>query len=242
MSNIVKLLGLLVVVSLNSTSQASTITFASGEKATNVIELYTSEGCHSCPPADRWLSKWKGHPELYTEVIPMAFHVDYWDYLGWQDPYADDDHSARQQLFKRQGLSSSVYTPEFIVNSREWSRWFRTPDQLPLSEANPGVLRVSVSETGVSASFESDQPLQLNLAYLGMGLSSKVTAGENNRKTLKHDFVVLKHWRGKPKGEGQWQAKLPKVPDKNQQEEALVVWLTYPNSLQIVQAAAISLP
>lgn len=70
--------------------------FASSEQRTTVVELYTSEGCSSCPPADRWISSLRDDPRLFKTLLPLVFHVDYWDRLGWPDPYARKAFSQRQ--------------------------------------------------------------------------------------------------------------------------------------------------
>lgn len=90
-----------------------------------LLELYTSEGCSSCPPADRWLSELKTNNELWTRVVPVAFHVDYWDYLGWPDRFAAASFSNRQREYALQGAVSTVYTPGLIYNGSEWRDWRR---------------------------------------------------------------------------------------------------------------------
>ncbi|MGB1272163.1 MAG: DUF1223 domain-containing protein, partial [Endozoicomonas sp.] len=94
------------------------------EKQATVIELYTSQGCSSCPPAEAWLSRWLDKPELWQSVIPLAFHVSYWNYLGWPDIFSDQAYDQRQKRYQTLGYSRSTYTPEFIVNGREWRGWF----------------------------------------------------------------------------------------------------------------------
>ena len=69
-------------------AQAGDKTFESGPQRTHLLELFTSEGCSSCPPAEAWLSKLKADPRLWKDFVPLAFHVDYWDHLGWRDPFA----------------------------------------------------------------------------------------------------------------------------------------------------------
>jgi hypothetical protein len=97
-------------------SQASYAqTFTSSEKQVNLVELYTSEGCSSCPPADKWLGKLKQQSGLWTEFIPIAFHVDYWDYIGWQDPYAHQRHTVRQSRYQANNNIRSIYTPGVIT-------------------------------------------------------------------------------------------------------------------------------
>ena len=81
-----------------------------------VLELFTSQGCSSCPPADRLLSKLGSDPKLAGRVIPLAFHVDYWDYIGWHDPFDAPRWSQRQQAYARAFHSNRIYTPQLVVD------------------------------------------------------------------------------------------------------------------------------
>ena len=94
----------------------------SGPATAALVELYTSEGCSSCPPADRWLSQLKPAAEKGT-VVPVAFHVTYWDYIGWRDAFADERHTARQRA--RAGASGAryVYTPQVVLGGRDFRGW-----------------------------------------------------------------------------------------------------------------------
>ena len=109
----------LTLLATHLTPSAAPITFQSSVQKVNLLELYTSEGCSSCPPADRWISQLKTDPRLWHEVVPVAFHVDYWDQLGWLDIYAKHDYSLRQYVHRQQGHVSSVYTPGVMVNGQE---------------------------------------------------------------------------------------------------------------------------
>src|SRR6266436_651609 len=82
-----------------TTTYAQELRFQSNAKQTALIELYTSEGCSSCPPAEAWLSQLKADPRLWKDFVPLAFHVDYWDYLGWRDPFASKEWTARQYRY-----------------------------------------------------------------------------------------------------------------------------------------------
>src|SRR5262252_2023521 len=106
------------------------IHFQSGTNRTALIELYTSEGCSSCPPAEEWLSKLKAHPRLWIDLVPAAFHVDYWDYLGWRDPFGAAAYSDRQRTYAAEWKSRSIYTPGFVLDGKEFRGWFK-PDKLP---------------------------------------------------------------------------------------------------------------
>src|ERR1700733_854948 len=118
--NIVVRTLLLLIVSilgLGLTLQAQTTTrFESGPSQVSLLELYTSEGCSSCPPAEAWLSALSQSPELWKAVVPVAFHVDYWDNLGWKDWFSSREFTQRQRRYAANWGSGSVYTPAFILN------------------------------------------------------------------------------------------------------------------------------
>lgn len=168
-------------------------TFESGETQTTLIELFTSEGCSSCPPADAWLSKLKNNPDLWKRVVPVAFHVDYWNRLGWPDRFSRPEFTDHQRRYASGWRIDSVYTPNFVVNGQEWKGWFNN-GMLSTRSGKAGKLRVAVSSDGdVAATFESAQaePLKLAVALLGTNLQSDVKRGENSGRKLRHDFVVL---------------------------------------------------
>ena len=98
------LLAILATVALTAPPATGVPTvFESGAERVNLVELYTSEGCSSCPPADRWLSGLRRNRGLWQQVVPLAFHVDYWDNLGWRDQFADASWSERQRQYAVQG-------------------------------------------------------------------------------------------------------------------------------------------
>src|SRR5881394_2646922 len=107
---------------LVSAAQAQKCTARSGDKTAVLVELYTSEGCNSCPPADRWLS---GLGKKYPAelVVPLALHVDYWDYIGWKDPYAKREFSQRQRRLSQLQRAALVYTPQVLVQGADFRTW-----------------------------------------------------------------------------------------------------------------------
>ncbi len=167
-----------------------------GTKA-SLIELYSSEGCSSCPPAEAWLNGLKTAPGLWRDIFPVAFHVNYWDNLGWPDRFASAPFTQRQYDYASRLGQESVYTPEFVVDGREWQRgWLssRLPDQSEKS----GDLAVTVHATDgqISARYVaptalSEKALALNVALLGFNAVSDVQRGENSGQKLQHDFVIL---------------------------------------------------
>ena len=188
------LLTLLVSGSADAAAAAATLELSSGEQRVALVELYTSEGCSSCPPADRWLSELKADPGLWKSFSPIAFHVDYWDYIGWQDKFASPEYGDRQRGYVAEGGVGFVYTPGLFQDGREWQGW-RTSDPVISDEHRVGSLRLKVQQGDVAAHFDAAQDdlgeLVLHVAILGMNLQTKIRAGENTGKTLHHDFVVV---------------------------------------------------
>jgi len=208
-------------------------TFTGGPETPRVVELYTSEGCSSCPPADRWLASLREAPELFRTLYPLGFHVDYWDHLGWPDRFARAAFSARQRRYRARGALSAVYTPGVLVNGREWRDW-RSGQAPPDASGEPGLLRLRLAEDGIRARWEGERPLRLHLAWLGMGLTTEVAAGENDGRVLRHEFVVLH--RLTRDADRSW--RLPrKVPRRGQGRTAVVAWVSPPDKPAPVQAA-----
>jgi hypothetical protein len=168
--------------------QAQTCVAHSGVQGTPVIELYTSEGCSSCPPADRWLSTLKAEPG----TVALAFHVDYWDSLGWADRFASPAYTQRQARQQAVNGSRYSYTPQVVINGMDRKDWPRIGSRLP-APAAAGV-QISLTRQGeqITATVQSRESTRL-AAYWAVtesGHSSVVKAGENAGVTLKHDHVV----------------------------------------------------
>ena len=167
----------------------------SGAQRAVLLELYTSEGCDSCPPADRRLSQFKAQADYAGRLVPLAFHVDYWDRLGWTDRFASPQYTQRQYALAALARSRLVYTPQFLRNGRDWRSAGSPLDGVGTSASG---LRITV-ELGVPTNGQ----LALNgeisavnagaeawLAVYENNLESQVRAGENSGKTLRHDYVV----------------------------------------------------
>lgn len=178
--------------------------FSSGTAKVALLELYTSEGCSSCPAADQFVSQYVGRRELWDRAIPVAFHVDYWDELGWVDPLARAAFSERQRAYQRIGYANAVYTPGFFLNGREWRGFFGSPRQLPdpfTDTEKPGVLSIRLEHQNgpgdtITVFFEGRETtaaLVAHVAGLGFDIKHQIRRGENAGRTLTHDFVVLSH-------------------------------------------------
>lgn len=196
-----------------SLSGGEPMKFSSGNRAVSLLELYTSEGCGSCPPADAWISRLKDDKRLWREVVPVVFHVDYWDRLGWPDRFARKEWTDRQRSYARRWQSRRVYTPCFVRDGKEW-RGFFSREPLPAKKRNAdGVLTIS-SKDGKTwsvgyAGKKGVQNLKVHLALLGAGHRTAVKAGENRGRRLSHDFTVHQIASAALNGVGEASLKLP---------------------------------
>lgn len=167
----------------------------SGVQRAVLLELYTSEGCDSCPPADRRLSQMRSQAEYAGRVVPLAFHVDYWDRLGWVDRFASPRHTRRQYEMAGLARSRLVYTPQFLRNGRDWRSAGSPLDAVAeLPSRASIVLELGAPSSGQLAVdgeiAASNAAAEAWLALYENNLESKVRAGENAGKTLRHDYVV----------------------------------------------------
>ena len=189
----------LILWAFQGTSFAAECSAKSGAATVPLLELYTSEGCSSCPPADKWMSGIKN-----DKVTPLAFHVDYWDYIGWKDKFSKAEYSDRQRKIAAFGGAGFVYTPQFVMNGRDFKGWDNSrlrenidKNQKVESRANLSLNAVTDAngEITLKASAQAVKPANAQNADVFVALYenklvSKVNAGENSGRELKHDYVV----------------------------------------------------
>ena len=218
------------------------ITIQSDVTQSNLIELYTSEGCSSCPPADRWLSALKQHPALWQRLVPIAFHVDYWDHIGWKDRFARAEFTDRQRQYANENTLSTIYTPGLISNGKEWRNFgWTAPTTTRGRNVGPMIVKADADELAIS--FQPVRTLAVdklvaNIALLGFGLTSDVRAGENAGRELTHDFVVLEYARATMNfDDGSYQA-ITRRPRSNvdAQRYAIALWVSKENEQTPLQA------
>jgi hypothetical protein len=222
--------------------------FASGPQQTALVELYTSEGCSSCPPAEAWLSRQKDNPGLWKQLVPVAFHVDYWDRLGWRDRFSSKEWTERQSRYAALWGSESVYTPAVVVNGREQRGWSGASLSQP-SEKQPGILAATTSD-GKTFAIEfhpaknEATDWDAHMALLGSEISTNVRAGENSGRNLKHDFVVLDLEQTEMKSDAASQrvSLTIKAPVETGSRKAVAIWVTRRGQLAPVQATGGWLP
>jgi hypothetical protein len=171
-----------------------------------VVELFTSQGCSSCPPADALIHDIANDPALRGRVIPLAFHVDYWDRLGWRDPFSSAEWTQRQARYARTMHLASAYTPQAVVNgTREFVGSNRAALSAALEKASNekrGEITLTARRDGNSfaATIHATVPANddLMLAIVEDGVTTKIEHGENAGRTITNDAIVRKLIRVTP--------------------------------------------
>ena len=225
----------------------------SGAQTTALVELYTSEGCDSCPPADRWLSSLASRGHAPDRVVPIALHVDYWDYIGWKDPYAKALFSSRQRRLAQVMRAKVVYTPQVLLQGVDFRRWHGPgfDEAVAKINARPSRARIELSlESAAGGHFPVEvraevlEPAQragagLYLAAYENKLVSTVRAGENRGKTLMHDYVVFE-WVGPlefgPEGRISARRSLPLLPKAVAANSGVVAFVQNRSNAEVLQA------
>jgi hypothetical protein len=228
---------------VTSAAVAAPQTIVSPSNRVSLLELYTSEGCSSCPPAEDWMSRLKDDPRLWNSLVPVNFHVDYWDDLGWHDPFDSHAYTERQTAIALHGGSGTIYTPGFALNGEEWSNWFNHRP-LQLDAAPSGRLELVSTGREVRARYTpiaaTSGTLQIHVVVLAFGVEVPVGAGENSGRRLHHDFLVVSYTQA-PLAVGtldfRTELSLPPPPSVHASRYALAAWVTEENSPTPLQAA-----
>ena len=234
----------ITLLAIGAGAQNQPLVFKSAPTQTALLELFTSEGCSSCPPGERWLTSLKESAGLWKEFVPVAFHVDYWDHLGWRDPWSSKEFTDLQRTYAMLWGTGSVYTPGFVLDGKERRDWSGLKDNLRTSDAQVGALRVSSSDlrhwqvwfTPVAPVREN---YEIHAALLASGLTSDVKAGENRGRRLNHDFVVTALTKSPLRTDKRnaWgQVVLNNTATGQPGRPALAVWVTRSGRLETIQA------
>jgi hypothetical protein len=192
----------LIMTLSTATAHAASCNATSGTQRTALLELYTSEGCDSCPPADRWVSALPAHGFSAARVITLAYHVDYWNYLGWADPFAQARFTERQRFANNRIRNHTIYTPQLMLDGKDYRQGLSLPDfQQRISAVNrePPGADIALSMNTAAGTLETSARIRLHRTEAGAAvflaltenkLINQVSAGENKGKRLEHDFVV----------------------------------------------------
>jgi hypothetical protein len=216
-------------------------------KKSVVVELFTSEGCSSCPPADELLSHLRQEPNANgAEVIPLGFHVDYWDSPSWHDRFSSAAYSRRQEDYAHRFRIEGPYTPQMVVNGeREFvgSNAGQARGAIAESGAEAAAAKVSVSFTGHDNAFvqiESSRPAEVLMALTEDNLMTKVEGGENGGHTLHHSAVVREFRRLGEVKNGRFSATVPLTikPEWKPKDLRVVVFVQDAGSAKILGAVS----
>jgi hypothetical protein len=228
----------------------------SAPNAVALVELYTSEGCSSCPPADRWLATTFPANAAGADAIALAFHVDYWDRLGWKDRFASPAYTERQYGAMRANRMRFVYTPQVLVQGKDFPEWRShggeavravaraRPARAEIAlDAQPRRGSVAVKATARVASDADRKGVALYVALADSGLVSEVGAGENAGVRLVHDHVVRTFLAGPSpdaNGDIRWDVTLP-VPAEAGDAPAVVAFVQNAGTGDVLQAVTLPL-
>lgn len=235
-------------------SAADACRAASGPLVSPLVELYTSEGCDSCPPAESWLSTRFDKPRA-ASAIALEFHVDYWDGPTWRDRFATPQYTARQYESMRANGASFVYTPQVLLQGHDFGQWHggdalaidkasRTKAGATIAiDATPGERDVSVHARARIDDGSATNDAHLFVAYADSGLVSNVTGGENRGRKLVHDHVVrVLRDAGPARSDGRIDATFMIArPDERGMHAALVGFVERESNGDVLQTLALPL-
>jgi hypothetical protein len=246
---------LLILLALISASlpAAAECSAKSGAQTVPLLELYTSEGCSSCPPTDRWLSGISAAGMTAAKVVPLSFHVDYWDYIGWKDRFAKPTFTARQREVAAHNRSGFVYTPQLVFNGSSYrggTSNSRLAEQV--ANVNRQAARASLS-LSLKANSEVKVTAQTRLAkdrehadvFIAVyenKLKNAVSAGENSGKQLNHDYVV-REWFGPfaldSKSDAPWEHTLPLESEWEGRDAGVATFVQNRKNGEVLQALSL---
>lgn len=208
-----------------------------------LVELFTSQGCSSCPPAEDWLNGEGMTLFQQGKIIPLAFHVDYWDYLGWKDPFSSGANTQRQKRYAALWKSRSIYTPQMVVQGKSGfvgSNGARATEEIGKAKtgAFPLGMKVHPVPQGFQLELEGKAPAGTEVwaVLFENGCVTKVERGENAGSTLIENFVVREWFRMDTTSPGRLRTTF-KVPfGKDPGKMGLAVFLQDPSSLNVLSA------
>ena len=176
-----------------STHAAADCTNQSGNPQLHLIELYSSEGCSSCPPAEQWMTSLLKHPE----IAGLEFHVDYWDSTSWKDPFASHSYTERQEAMAKRSNHGQIYSPQIWADGHIWRNWPKGTPPALVDKPSSTLSATVVMGASLRATFDVSDPdskdkdaYHLYAAVTENDLTRSVAGGENKGKKLSHDDVV----------------------------------------------------
>ncbi|MDT0559183.1 DUF1223 domain-containing protein [Ichthyenterobacterium sp. W332] len=223
------------------------IVLTAQHKSVVVLELFTSQGCSSCPPADQLL-------DIVSEnehVIGLSYHVDYWNYIGWKDPFSKVEYSNKQRTYGTKFNSSSIYTPQVVVNGKEHFVGSNTAimkrklDEYLDKESMQIITINSTQRNNNQVTFNYDISGSIDNTTLSVILvldekTTKVNRGENRKRTLKNSNIVIVENQFKiNQSQGEGSVLIPEFIDSS--DKMSLVLITRNNKLDVIGASKLSL-
>lgn len=256
---------LLILISLSLTFEVLAIeaailensgkTSKSPENRVVLLELYTSEGCSSCPPADQFLSSLKSAGISDQQLIPMAFHVTYWDYIGWKDRFANKQFDNRQREQARKNKLTTIYTPQFVLSGddyRNYATFSEDVNKLVAEEATVAIslsAHISTDKKGIESmhlslsadvSMSEVEDVGFYLAVIEDNLTSDVDDGENDGRKLQHDYVVRQllgpYSQSKSGDQVRREQTITLQPEWKREDLSIVAFAENPKTGEVLQA------
>ena len=247
--------GLLVATGTRS-SAAQQLSARSGPQTVALLELYTSEGCNSCPPADALVRSLAAKGLTLDHVVPLGLHVDYWDDLGWPDRFAQAIFTRRQREIAARHRSRTIYTPQLVLHGQSLTQWniinaevqrinqIKARADLSLEVTRQTTDSLEVVAQGVVPETAARSQAKMFVALYENRLTSAVTAGENTGRTLQHEYVV-RQWIGPldvdEQGVIRLQRTLPLHSDWKMPDLGLVAFVQQQETGDVLQALVLPL-
>lgn len=223
----------------------------SGATTAALVELYTSEGCSSCPPADKQLGQLSRQSGTQAVVVPLALHVSYWDAIGWKDPYAQKTFDLRQSALLANRKNHIVYTPQFFVNGNELRAWRSDlPAAIRAINSKPAALDMQLKMAGTGGNVltltadvlarEQKATGALYVALTENALTSAVSRGENSGVTLRHEHVVRAWFGPLPlvQGGASWQQRIALPAEWRREQLQAVAFVQDARDGNVLQAVS----
>jgi hypothetical protein len=241
----------IAIISFNFINPPTSVVLSPENQHPVIVELFTSQGCSSCPSADKLLHKIIDKAENENlPILGLSFHVDYWNRLGWKDVFSNKLFTDRQYEYARSFQSSSVYTPQMVVNgnqefvgSNESKAWetiqtaLKTSSLIEINISNLSKTKNQISFE-YSANKSSDQFL-VNAALVERNLSVDIKRGENGGRTLDHDNVVKEFQVAQLEKTGAFKMELSSISKIN--SSAVILYVQDAKTLEIVGATKVLL-
>jgi len=230
-------------------------TSKSPENRVVLLELYTSEGCSSCPPADQFLSSLKSAGISDQQLIPMAFHVTYWDYIGWKDRFANQQFDKRQREQASKNKLTTIYTPQFVLSGDDYRSYATFSEDVNKRAVEKATVAISLSAY-ISSDGKGTEMMHLGLSgdismnevedvgfYLVViedNLTSDVYEGENDGRKLQHDYVVRQllgpYYQSEQESKLRREQTIALQPEWKREDLSIVAFAENPKTGEVLQA------